>query len=112
MEIHEERAEGIVTLCLRGRLDSSTSGEFEEKLGSLFDGGENRIIADLSQLEYVSSAGLRVFLVGAKRASKEEGKLSLCSMREQVKEVFDIAGFSALFPMYDSRQDALKDTKA
>lgn len=111
MEIREERAGEIVILDLRGRLDSTTSGKFEKKLAALFDGGNKRIIADLSQLDYISSGGLRAFLVGAKRASREDGTLMLCSMQNQVKEVFDVAGFSPLFPTYETREAALAGSR-
>jgi anti-sigma B factor antagonist len=108
MEIREERSGKIVILKILGRLDSGTSGAFEERLLALFDSGDRQIIADMSHLDYISSAGLRVFLVGAKRASKDEGKLAICGMQRQVKEVFEIAGFSSLFPTYESSEEALK----
>jgi len=111
MEIREERAGKIVIVDLKGRLDSTTSADFEKKLAAWFDDGEKQLLADLSQLEYISSAGLRAFLVGAKRASKEDGKLMLCGLQSQVKEVFDIAGFSPLFPIYESREAALRASR-
>lgn len=109
MEIREEISGKIVILSLLGRLDSTASGEFEKRVTALFDGGNGRIIADMSQLDYISSAGLRAFLVGAKRASKDGGQLSICSMQEQVREVFEIAGFSSLFPTYDSKSKLSRD---
>ena len=65
------------------------------------------MVLDCSQLDYVSSAGLRVFLITAKRLSKVDGKLALSALTEQVREVFDIAGFSSIFRIYPSRREAL-----
>jgi anti-sigma B factor antagonist len=65
-------------------------------------------VIDLSHLEYVSSSGLRVFLLAAKRLHSAEGKIVLCSLKEHVRQVFDLAGFSSILSIYGSRDDALK----
>jgi len=80
---------------------------FEEQVLRLLDSGEQRLVIDMSELEYISSAGLRVFLITAKRLAKTSGKLALSALTEQVREVFDIAGFSSIFQIYPSRKDAL-----
>ena len=63
---------------------------------------------DLSRLDYVSSAGLRVFLVAAKRMRSKDGKIALCSLQDHVQQVFDLSGFSSILSIYASREDGIK----
>jgi anti-sigma B factor antagonist len=109
MEIGERRTADIVTLSLSGKLDTTSAKAFEEKILGQIESGERRIVIDLAQLDYVSSSGLRVFLLASKRLSSANGKIALCSLKDQVKEVFDIAGFSSIFSIYGSPDEALDD---
>ena len=108
MEMNEGKKGNVLVLGLSGRLDSTSSKAFEERILGVIDVGERRLVIDLSQLDYVSSAGLRVFLLAAKRLTSANGKLALCSLTEPVREVFDIAGFSSVFSLYGSYDEALK----
>ncbi|HEY7315981.1 MAG TPA: STAS domain-containing protein, partial [Candidatus Binatia bacterium] len=96
MEITERRTAEIVTLSLSGKLDTTTAKTFEEKILAQIESGERRIVIDLAQVDYISSAGLRVFVLAAKRLNIANGKMVLCSLKDPVKEVFDIAGFSSI----------------
>src|SRR5262245_20377854 len=108
MEIVEAKQNGAVVLSLKGRLDASNAVAFEKQVLRLVDDGELQLVIDLAELEYISSAGLRVFLITAKRLSKVNGKRALSGLAEQVREVFDIAGFSSIFQIYPSQSEALK----
>ena len=111
MDIHEERKDGFLVLGLEGRLDAVSSKMFEEKVLALVDGGERGIVIDLSRLDYVSSAGLRVFLVASKRLTPGGGKVVLCSIQEPVKQVFDIVGFYSIFSILNSKDEALNSLR-
>ena len=108
MDIYEERKDGFLVLGLEGRLDATNSKMFEDKILAVIDEGERQLVIDLSQLNYVSSAGLRVFLLASKRLSPAGGKLVLCSLQEPVKEVFEIVGFFSNLSILGSRDEALK----
>jgi anti-sigma B factor antagonist len=108
MDIREERKEGFLILSLEGRLDTNNSKIFEEKIFKLIDQGETRLVIDLSQVDYVSSAGLRGFLLASKRLSPGRGRIVFCSLQEPVKEVFDIVGFFSIFSISQSQDEALK----
>ena len=108
MNIHEERSDGVLIIGLEGRLDATSSKMFEEKTLAMIDAGETRLVIDLSQLDYVSSAGLRVFLLASKRLNPAGGKLVLCSLQEPVKEVFEIVGFFSVLSILGSKDEALK----
>jgi anti-sigma B factor antagonist len=107
MEIREEKADGIAVLNLSGRLDASNAAEAEGKVLGLIDGGTDRLVVDCSGLEYISSAGLRILLMAAKRLTPPRRKLALAGLRPQVREVFDIAGFSSIFDIHETRAAAV-----
>lgn len=69
------------------------------------------LVVDLSCLEYISSSGLKVLLAGIKKARKEQGDIRLACLQPYVKEVFDIAGFTQLFQMFDKEEDAVGSFK-
>jgi anti-sigma B factor antagonist len=108
MEMTEQKRGTVVLLALKGRLDASTAGKLEEKLLGLIDGGEKQIVFNLLHLDYISSAGLRVLLMAAKKLKATNGKIVLASLKDQIREVFEIAGFSAIFPIFASESDALR----
>jgi anti-anti-sigma factor len=108
MEITERRTADVVTLSLSGKLDTTTAKAFETAILGRIESGDRRFIIDLAQLDYISSAGLRVFLLAAKRLEPDRGKLAVCALKEPVREVFDIAGFSTLFPVHQSHEEALQ----
>jgi anti-anti-sigma factor len=124
MEITEQETADIVTLCLAGKLDTTAAKAFEEKFLSRIESGDRRFVIDLAALEYIGSAGLRVFALASKRLNGVNGKIVLCGFRKTVpyntlnrpsdpiREVFDIAGFSSLFATYGSQDEAIRDLQA
>lgn len=112
MDIYEERRDGCLILCLDGRLDATGSKLFEEKILAMVEGGETRFVIDLSQLNYVSSSGLRVFLLASQRLTPAGGKLIICSVQEPVSQVFEIVGFSSIFSILSSKDEALQNLRA
>lgn len=111
MQISEEKNGDVLTVGLKGRLDSASSKTVEEFLLKKIDAGEKWLVLDLSQLDYISSVGLRVFMMGAKRLKVVQGKIVVCSLTGPIKQVFEIAGFTNLFPMFDSREAAAAGVK-
>lgn len=107
MEIIEGKRGDITILELRGRLDASTSNRLEEKLLALIDSGKKQLIIDFTNVDYISSSGLRVLVIAAKKLKNVEGKIALSSMKDFIKSVFDIAGFSSIFPIFHSKEEAI-----
>ena len=108
MEIIEEKQGGINIFKLNGRLDSNTSQGFEQKLFQAISDGSKTMVVDFKELDYISSAGLRVILKATKAIKREDGRIMLCSMQDYVKEVFEIAGFDSFLPIVATMDDALK----
>ena len=99
---------GDVTLVtLPARVDTTSAGAVEAEFRGLLEGGARKLVADFSGNEYVSSAGLRVFLSVLKALEKDGGKMVLCSMPPFVADVFEISGFSGLFAIVATREEAV-----
>ena len=107
MDITEKKLDNVNVLSLSGRLDAYSATEVETKLNSLIDAGQPRLVIDLEKLEYISSSGLRVFLAALKKVKKQQGDIKLACMKPFIKEVFDIAGFSQLFNIFDTQDAAV-----
>ena len=108
MEIVETREGGAVVVAPTGRVDSTTSTRLERHLTMLLAGGERRIVVDFTRVEYISSAGLRVMLVLARRLKDFRGSLALCAMGAPVRHVFELAGFMPLFTVDATREAAVQ----
>ena len=89
------------------RFDAYTSREVEETFNRLAQSGCNKLICDFSGTDYIASAGLRVLLSTAKGLQKTGGQMALCSLKPYVYEVFETAGFTQIFKIYDSEDEAL-----
>ena len=109
MEISQKEENGIVFLAFKGRLDGTAATEAEQTVKSILDGETNRLLFDFANLEYLSSAGLRVVLGAAKEIKRKEGKFVLCALNAYVKEVFEVSGFGAIIPITDSVEAGIKE---
>ncbi len=97
MDISRERDGEVVIVRLAGRLDSAAAAAAEEGLLVALGGVPPRLALDMTGLSYVSSAGLRVLLVVAKKVQQQHGKLALFGLNPNVREVFAVSGFDTIF---------------
>ncbi len=107
MDIIEKRQNEIDIFKLHGDLNSNTSPQLEEKIFAAINNNSKKMIVDFEDLDYISSAGLRVIVKTAKNLKRSEGKVVLCSMQDYVKEVFEIAGFDAFLIIVSTMDDAM-----
>jgi len=104
LSIVPRKVQNAIILDIKGRLDTQTSGTFEKETQSIIEGSEGRLLLNCADLEYVSSAGLRVFLI----LSRKPGlKLALFAVRPPIAEVIKLTGLQALFPIYETEEEAL-----
>jgi anti-anti-sigma factor len=108
MEIIHKEAYGITCLKINGRMDKSVAIETEKAVDKILKENNKQLLLDLGDLEYLSSYGLRIILNAAKKIKMMGGKIILCSLIENVKEIFDICGFSANILIADSVESGLK----
>jgi len=92
MKINQEKKDGTLRLALEGRLDTTTTPALEEVVNKELD-GVTELIYDLKDLEYISSAGLRMLLASQKKMTAQGGTMVLINVQEQVNEVLEITGF-------------------
>jgi anti-anti-sigma factor len=108
MEINYILHGDIIQINLDGHLDATTSIKADSEFTRMIDEGNTKLLVELSKLDYISSAGLRVLLVAAKQLQQKGGKIVLCSMTTGVKEVFEISGFSSIFKIFPTVEEALE----
>ncbi|MBQ1535790.1 MAG: STAS domain-containing protein [Ruminococcus sp.] len=94
MNIAFNRNDTELTVILEGRLDTLSSPELEEKLEPELENDTEKLIFDLSGLEYISSAGLRVLLSATKEMDSNGGEMTVTNVRGEIMEVFEVTGFS------------------
>ena len=109
MEIETRHENEAVVVTVTGRVDAVTSPELEDSLSDLVESDAKVIILGLDELEYISSAGLRVILATAKKLKAKQGDVVLAGLQGDVKNVFDISGFTSIFRIFDTVEDALKE---
>jgi anti-anti-sigma factor len=107
MEIAHESAGDVTVAKLAGRLDSGSAAAAEENLTKLLGSGAPRLAIDMSNLDYISSAGLRVLLVIARKVQQAQGNLAVFGLRPSVREVFTISGFDSIFVVRDNAAAAI-----
>lgn len=111
MECTSRKIDKAMVIEVVGRMDAVTAQDFEKACGAWTDQGEKRFVVDLSALEYISSAGLRSFLILGKRIRAAGGTLVLTGLQGMVREVFEISGFATIFAVCSSREEALEATR-
>ncbi len=108
MSLANEKIGNVLVVSTAGQINSANAAELEAELLALVAQGEFHWVLDMSRLDYISSAGLRVVLLLAKRLKQNAGRLVLCSMQAHVHEVFDISGFLSILTVVDDRATALE----
>jgi stage II sporulation protein AA (anti-sigma F factor antagonist) len=106
MQISTRTSNDIHIVAISGSLDSATSPDAQKSLDTVLAGAKN-VVLDFSELDYISSAGLRVLLGAAKKLRASGGKLRMFGLNQSVREVFEISGFSAILSVYPSEAEAL-----
>jgi len=108
MEISCNKQNQALVVSVSGRMDGTTAHQFEQECDPWVEQGEKLLIVDMSQVEYISSAGLRSILSTGKKLKSSGGALVFVGMQDMVKEVFDMSGFNQLFSVYHSLEEAFE----
>ncbi|MEX1248584.1 MAG: STAS domain-containing protein [Anaerolineales bacterium] len=108
MEISEKSYKRSTLIKLNGRIDMESSPELEKYLNKTFKKGQYKLVLDLSGVDYIYSAGLRVLVSSLKTARRyNRGDIRLASLSPRLKEAFKLVGFHQLFQTYDQVEDAV-----
>jgi anti-anti-sigma factor len=111
MELTEEALDDVTIVAVTGRLDAGAARQFGERLTTLIRGGRLRLLIEASQLEYIGSLGLRALLIASSLAAEVQGRFAVCAMTAPVRRVVELAGLSAVFEGYPSREAALESLR-
>jgi anti-sigma B factor antagonist len=104
--------ERVVLLNLKGTIETTNAGALEEVIERIIKESCYKIVVDLSQVSYVSSAGWGIFISEIKRVRRESGDIKLAAMRPEVREVFDLLEFHNILKPYPDKGDAIRDFKS
>jgi len=108
----QERDNGAVIIDVRGEITFENSDILRDKLNELCDQGHCRLIIDLANLKYMSSAGMGVLVHGLKKTRQGKGDLRLVNLSAKMRRVFLITQFTHHFAVYNSLEDAVKSFAA
>lgn len=101
MAIKVESFKRVDLIEVSGRIDSSNAPELDETLKQLADQDRHQLVLNLSQVEYMSSAGLRAIVTALRAAKKNSGNVHISQPSDRVREVLELAGLHTLFQLFD-----------
>lgn len=107
-EVTPEEHDNIQILNLNGYLDAHTAPQLESAIGKTVKSGKNNLLIDFHKLEYISSAGLGVFMEFIEDIRKNGGDIKMSNLKPKVFSVFELLGFPVLFDILPEREDAIK----
>jgi anti-sigma B factor antagonist len=107
MDIQVKELARVALLNVRGRVDSNTAQELGENLRKQIDKGNRNLVADLSGVEYMSSAGLRELVGALKTVKATGGDLRIAAPSDRVREVLELAGLQSVFIVFDDTVSAV-----
>jgi anti-anti-sigma factor len=115
MHVSEERYGDALVLTPVGRVDNSTTDSLRSDLDThvvTCRKGGDRLILDFSKVDYISSVGLRVLMLAAKKVREQEGTIVVAGLQPVVREIFEISRFNLVFQCFGTVRDALAKVSA
>jgi anti-anti-sigma factor len=107
MEIEKDQVGDVHVVTAHGRLDGIYGTAFAKEVGELIGGDNPKILIDFTDIDFVSSAGLRAVLLLMKKAKAAGGAFALCGVNAQVREVLAIGGFAEIFGIHPGRAEGV-----
>lgn len=111
MKLEVNQLDQYSMIKITGRIDTISAVEFEKVAQNVLNAENQTIIMDCAELEYITSSGLRVFLVLQKNMLLKKGRIIFCGFQPSIKEIFDISGFSGIFQIYPDLNSAVESCK-
>lgn len=111
VSIEWQRKDGILVAALNGRVDSNNANEFQKMMEAEIDPKDKALIMDFEQISYISSAGLRVVVVMAKKFKGPYRKLVICALSEPIKKLFTMTGLDRAMTLRGTRTEAIDEVK-
>ena len=107
MAISTERDGSVLTIRAQGRIDGSNAADFLASVEGVIDRNDTGVILDFGDLNYISSAGLRIILLIAKDLRQRSVKFAVCSLSRSVEQIFMISGFDQIIDLHSDSAAAV-----
>ena len=107
MMINKSTVGDVTIVAPEGTIDLDTSKILKEELHGLIDTGRTAVVVDFSGVDFMTSTGLGVLVAFAKRVEEVDGKIALCALNDDIREIFDTVGFTEFFDIHQSAKEAL-----
>lgn len=107
MDLKTTQYKRVTVVDVSGRIDSATAGEFDEAIMGLIESGHKNLLLDMSEVDFLSSAGLRTLVSARKALQKSSGVIKLTQPSQRVVDTLDIAGLDVLFEAIPDREAAI-----
>jgi anti-anti-sigma factor len=108
LQIQEAKKGDVCVVTLAGRIDSTNAEQLMARLSTLLHAGETRVLVDMKQVIYLTSAAFRALLVAADEAERRAAQFTLCSVLGQVRELFEMGGLLDAFTIHASSDEAIR----
>jgi anti-anti-sigma factor len=108
MELTELKQDQVMIVSIQGRLDTTNYMVLEKRLMELIDEGQIHLVINCKSMDYVSSSGLRILLMALKKVTSLKGRFILCALQDNIREIFEISGFTSIFDIFPDQDTALK----
>jgi anti-anti-sigma factor len=109
MDVQARRVGDVMVISIVGSIDTLTAPRLLEHLQGIVSRNKTRLVADLSGVDYISSAGLRVFLVAIKQTRGKGGDFFLAAVQPNVQRVLDLSGFSKILRVFENVDSAVEE---
>ncbi len=109
MELKTKKVNNVIVAYLSGRLDVHLSADVEKEINKIINNEPTcHLLLNLSDVEYMSSSGLRIFVSTMRILKESKRKLCLCNMNSAVKKIFEVVELMDMFDIYETEEEALK----
>ncbi len=108
MEVTSKSADKATVIYVDGDLTTASSPEAEAEINEILEGKTTNVVINVERVNFIASTGLRIILALGKRLNGDDLKLIVCSMNASTKSVFEMSGFSKLFPVFETEEEALE----
>lgn len=106
IDINYKEVDDFWEVSLTGSLDTETAPELEEDLAQIFDSDSNKLIFNMTGVDYVSSAGIRIIAMASRKMTEKSGAIAMTSLQPQIKKVFDIVKALPNFGIFKDEAEA------
>lgn len=112
IDVKWERKDGVLIAMPSGPIDSISASELQSTLESGIDPGEQALVLDVGQVSFISSAGIRIFLIFARKFNELGKQFGICALSDPIRNVITTGGFDRFIEVYDSQAEAVNAFKS